>query len=714
MEAMLIVGDKAGVLPGSGQYLNRRVLERLNEPNVQHVLRTIPGVNVRDEEGFGLRPNIGLRGTPVNRSARITLMEDGVLTAPAPYADPAAYYFPTFTRMHGIEILKGSSQIRFGPNTIGGALNLLSTPIPAFFQGRAEVSAGNFLDRQRIWIGDSRTHVDFVFEGNRLASRGFKELDNGGPTGFERRDFLGKLRWHSREDASVQQSLTLKWLSSEEEAHETYLGLTFSDYQTNPRRRYALTQLDRLALRHDHLSMTHAITPVRGLSILSTIYRLTTFRDWARASSAGGRSLDQIIRDPVGQAAAYRMMTGQADGPVLYQSAARNYLSQGVQTQVQYFWERGNWSHRLQMGTRLHADASDRYATQSSYVMAAGKLLLTSEGLRGNRENQIRSGSGLGSWVSYDLIYRGLKVSPGLRHEAVVLDFDDYGTGDVNRLGTALRKARNSLSVILPGLGFHYTLPGGGHLLGGIHRGFSPPGMPVPGRLEQARAERSTNYELGIGLERSRWQGRFIVFRNDYANILGSDMLSGGGAGTGDQYNAGKARIQGLECSLSANLLPEEQSETSWRMPLILAYTVTDARFREAFRSAGGDFGFGQIMPGDRIPFLTPHLLTTSLGLEHSRMDLTLTGRYTGLTRVMPGQDELSLPSDAVGLGQINALPAFLLLDFSANFRLRERLRLGLLLQNLTNNMAVVANLPQGYRPNLPRNFQINLALTIQ
>mgnify|MGYP003324630840 CR=1 FL=1 len=70
-------------------------------------------------------------------------MEDGVLIAPAPYTSASAYYFPTTGRIHAVEVLKGPASITQGPATIGGAINMISTPIPEANYGSVTPELGS-------------------------------------------------------------------------------------------------------------------------------------------------------------------------------------------------------------------------------------------------------------------------------------------------------------------------------------------------------------------------------------------------------------------------------------------------------------------------------------------------------------------------------------------------------------------------------------------
>jgi len=704
-----IVGSKSYLIPGAGQFIGSKKLELLNQTNINNVLRIIPGVNIRDEEGFGLRPNIGLRGTPVNRSAKITLMEDGVLIAPAPYADPAAYYFPTFLRMQGVEVLKGSSQIKYGPYTVGGAVNLLSTSIPSSFKAFAQVSAGSFgTNQQRIWVGDSQKNFDYVFEVNRMASNGFKQLDNGGNTGFERRDVMAKLRWHTSANAKVPQSVQFKIVSLTEEGNETYLGLTYEDYQANPLRRYAATQKDLLDMQHNHISITHSITPFKNILVNTTAYYSTTFRDWGRVNTIGGQAVNNILGNPTLHQLPYQIMTGKANGNIEFQNAARTFYSKGVQSNAVFHFNSGSINHKVQVGIRLHADQADRYATRSVYAMNNGTMIQTSVGINGNQENQIRNAQSIASYISYDISYKGLKISPGLRFENIQFDFQNFGNTDNGRLGANLRSASNQMSILLPGIGFNYELNKGNHFFAGIHKGFSPPGMPsVTSTTGQAKVETAINYEMGYRYSNKGLQIQAAAFLNDYANILGSDNMSAGGLGTGDQFNAGNANIKGLELSVEYDVLYKENATI--KLPINIAYTFTHATFRETFQNGGGDWGTGLISRGDFIPFITPHLFTTSLGLEHKKFNSIITARYVGETRTRPGQTSTVVPENNVQYNAVNAIDGFLMIDWSANYKISKTFTGFSTINNITNNQGIVANLPNGYRPNMPLGFTIGL-----
>ncbi len=115
---------------GSVQFLDASVLEQQSYADINRVLRQVPGLNIVEEEGFGIRPSIGIRGSGTDRNAKIAVMEDGVPIAPAPYAAPGAYYFPRTPRMAAVEVSKGPAAIKYGPQTVAGSLGMFSTPIP--------------------------------------------------------------------------------------------------------------------------------------------------------------------------------------------------------------------------------------------------------------------------------------------------------------------------------------------------------------------------------------------------------------------------------------------------------------------------------------------------------------------------------------------------------------------------------------------------------
>ena len=155
VESVTIIGSKedARNLAGSGTVISEEDLIKIVDTDIHKILSAVPGLYFRTEDGYGLRPNISIRGTSIDRSAKVTLMEDGVLIAPAPYTSASAYYFPTSGRINSVEVLKGPSSISAGPSTIGGAINLISTPIPEMTSGKLVQEFGE--------NGMMRTHANY-------------------------------------------------------------------------------------------------------------------------------------------------------------------------------------------------------------------------------------------------------------------------------------------------------------------------------------------------------------------------------------------------------------------------------------------------------------------------------------------------------------------------------------------------------------------------
>src|SRR6056300_921182 len=306
IKANTILGNKfvAQNRTGASYFLSSEELGDFGYIDINRALKAVPGVNFYEEDGFGLRPNISLRGTSPQRSSKITLMEDGVLIAPAPYSSPAAYYFPSVLRMEAIEILKGSSQVQYGPFTTGGAINLVSTAIPDEFSAQLRTSLGSFNTGQVYTsVGQSSEQVGYVLEYLNMNSDGFKRLGDNDNTGFDIYDIMGKLRVNSKKEAKTPQSLELKYHFYDEQSNETYLGLSEADFASNPFSRYASSQLDQMNAEQRQFMLTHVIDFSNNLKVVTNAYSNKVTRNWYKLDdvifNGDKKSLASVLNDPI-------------------------------------------------------------------------------------------------------------------------------------------------------------------------------------------------------------------------------------------------------------------------------------------------------------------------------------------------------------------------------------------------------------------------------
>ncbi|NNF57840.1 MAG: TonB-dependent receptor [Rhodothermaceae bacterium] len=712
-------------LPGSAHYIGPEVLDRAAPTDVHRVLREVPGVNLQEEDGYGLRPNVGLRGTGTERSSKITLMEDGVLMAPAPYAAPAAYYFPTIGRMDGVEVRTGSSQIKYGPYTTGGALNLIAAGIPSRFEARADAligpngqrtvharTGGVWTDVQALgglgvgFVGE--VHTDNVDGFKTLQSTGGQLVDDYN-TGFDKTDFFGRLRLASPTAARVYQSLTLTASRTDELSNETYLGLTANDFAASPYLRYAGSQVDQMDADHTALRARHVAVFSDRLDLTTTVYRNTFRRNWYKLDKArdglvddptddgltdASVSIASVLSDPTTFADELALIRGEgaADGRLYVKANNRSYTSQGVQSVAGLRLGRADAGALLEVGLRVHGDEMDRFQWVDQYAMDAGAMTRTEAGTPGTDSNRLESARAVASFLQTEVRLGRWTVTPGLRYEHITLRREDFGKTDPERTGANLTTRENTVDVLIPGIGLLVHATDDLGIFAGVHRGFAPPDSHP-----ETQPESSVNVEAGLRYGTDVLGVQAVGFWNAYSNLLGSDLAASGGLGSTDQFNGGAVDVKGAELSVTADLAPALDL-AAWTLPVRLAYTFTDARFQSAFES---EFeGWGTVAEGDALPYLAPHQLAASVGVERGMWTLHLAGSYVAAMRSEAGQG--AIPDD-------QRIDARFVLDASTEFAVTPQVALFGRVHNLLDETYIVARRPAGLRPGLPRTLAVGL-----
>jgi Fe(3+) dicitrate transport protein len=712
LEQVTIVGDASDArqLAGAAQVVGPTDLERLQYSDIQRIIRHMPGVAVQVEDGFGLRPNLSIRGTASDRSARITLLEDNVLIAPAPYAAPAAYYFPTMGRMHQVEVLKGPAAITQGPYTVGGAINFVSTPIPDGSAGSLAMTAGQFAtSRLHAHYGQGGERFGWLAETHLWNSDGYQTIDlTDGDTGLDKDDWTLKFRVNSDAGADVYQQFDVKLQFAKERSDQTYLGLTDADFAADPYRRYAVSQLDNIDTDHDQLILRYTVAFSDSIEIEATAYSNEHSRAWFKteafdtdgsvdAQSFAGSGWASVIGavntgqslGGLGPAALEAILDGgdTAPGSVQVRNNARAYQSEGVQLGLKWALGSNAVRHSLEFGLRLHEDEEDRLQRNSTYHLEGGTLLLDDLGLLGNAGNRIVDAEATAFHV-YDRIAWGKFVlTPGIRYEDIELTQTRYEdrpaqTADpASRDPSNLRDIRtNSTDVWIPGIGLLYALNDSVSLFGGVHKGFSSPGAS-PG----VREEESTNLELGVRFSRGRTIGDVTAFRTDYDNLLGVCTVSSGvNCEVGDAFNGDAATIDGLEVSLSHDFA--ESGRLS--LPLTVSYTYMDGRFDSDI--ADTEF-FGDVSVGDPIPYLPEHALAITAGVEIGRYAAWLSGSHI---------DEVC---SVAACGPYQRTDDAFVIDAAVHYSVNDRTVVFAQVENLTGEDAIAGRQPYGARPGKDR-----------
>ena len=691
IESVSIIGTKADArkIAGSGTVISNEDLQKTIDTDIHKILSAVPGVFFRTEDGYGLRPNISIRGTSLDRSSKITIMEDGVLVAPAPYTSASAYYFPTTGRIHGVEVLKGPSAITQGPSTIGGALNLISTPIPTEGKGQFVQELGdNGMMRTHAVLGGDNGTFGAMVEVHEHSTDGFDSIANvGGDTGFDKSDLLAKFRY-----TSGNHEVTLKMLDLDESSDQTYVGLSQYSFQQNPRRRYGMTQYDQMNNDGEQQSITYKGS-FGNVDVIATSWSNDYHRDWFKVDKANNgkafgisNGINNVIDAANnGNADAQGILDGTRAVEVKLKHNNRFYGNEGIQFQLST--DIGN--HSVTFGYRDMEDYESRLQNYECFDQSAdGKnsaLSPCSTGWTGSN-NRLRETDATSYFVQDTITMDKLSLTLGYRSE----DYDKVENRWSDAKPTRTIKdakynnKKSSGDYSTTGFGATYDVSENLKLVAGFHQGMSP--------VFNGDAEEADNMELGFRYNKGRTAVEVIYFASDYANLVAEcKNSSGSDCDAGDTFSGGEVDVSGLEIDASWVV----QSNTV-NYPIAITYTSTDATFDNSFDS---DY-FGVVASGDDVPYIPSSVLAISAGF------ITESG-WSGYMRMADHGSSCS----TAACGAYENIEAYSYIDLSLRKRVNENLDVYGVLENVTDNEDIAARAPKnGARSQKPQTFKVGFS----
>lgn len=652
-----VIGSEENLLTlgGAGQILGKKELEDSHVFTVNEALRKVPGVHARDEEGFGLRPNIAMRGLNPTRSTKITLLEDGLPLAYAPYGDNASYYHPMVDRYERIEVLKGASSLLFGPQTVGGVVNHI-TPAPRqSFGGYVQGVVGN---------------RDY-FNGKVNVGGGGFTLDYGHKEGDGARDNMN----HKLDDLNIKygamlserHAITVRGNFYKEDSMLTYSGLTQAEFDRLGAR-YNPFKNDRFEAERVGLSATHDFLIDDKSTLTTSVYYSKFDRDWWRQAS-NSQDAQCAALNPSRLAG----VTINPDTCNSVQGRLRSYETWGIEPRLTVAHGLGEF----QAGVRAHFEEQNRIQINGTSPTARTGTVA---------ENNLRQTSAYSGFVANRFDIGQFSVTPIARYESIKAERTNRLTG---------QSGETSVHAFTPGVGATWNPMPTLTVFTSLHKGFAPPRVEDliggTGTVVDVDYEKSLNFEFGVRAQ--PLQGVSVqaaYFRNDYDNLIAVGSIAGGST----PLSQGKALFEGLELAANAEL----SNGVFGRM----AYTwLPTAEQTEAFRNVASGAIVG--VQGNRQAYAPEHTLTAAIGYGVGPFRGEIEAQYVG-SQYSDFANTLAPTAD----GQKGEIAAYTVWNTALNYRFDKALSAFVTGKNLFDKTYIVDR-TRGIQVGMPRLLQVGV-----
>lgn len=480
-------------IPGTVSLIDAVQIQESGAQNIGQIINRVPGINYLDEDGRGLKPNIGLRGLDPLRNRNLLVLMDGKFPVGMTYyGDPAAYYMTPVQSVERIEVIKGASPVLYGGYSVGGVVNMITKKGLYTPETKLDMSYGSFnsLNLQLSTSGNNGK-TNYMISGLKRTGDGFRDRSE-----FDINDFTINLGVNL--DSTSEISI---YLNAFGEDSETPGGLTQEQYDTDYTQ--SQHQYDHFYSKRFSTAISYKKTINRYHTISTSVYGNYFVRDWWIA---------------------YKNPTNQG--------YLRDIHAIGNVTDYNLTKDVMGMNNSLIVGIRVHSDRLDD-------INIAGETA------------DARTGTTTGNKINKSFIYEGyiydelsitknLTIAPGIRYSNIKYSREDY---------VLKRNDEMTIDAFVYSFGVIQKVAEHSRIYGTVSRGFQPPTLNSalnPGNIDAGvdlKAETSNNYEVGFRTEPYRWVSlNASVYRMDFDN----KVISEGGV----NKNGGGSYHRGVEAEL--------------------------------------------------------------------------------------------------------------------------------------------------------------------
>jgi len=621
--------------------------------NAREIFKTIPGLNIWENDNSGIQLNVGGRGLSPNRTSNFNTRQNGYDISADALGYPETYYTPPAQAIKNIQVLRGAASLQFGTQ-FGGVLNFILK------QG-AEDKRFHFVTENTY--GGFNFFSTFNSIGGTLAKG---KLNYYGFYQYKRGD-----GWRPNADFDVhngylqlEYKATKKFTIRAEQTIMQYVahqpgGLTDLEFEQNARASKRERNWFRVNWNISALTLDYKFSP-------STQLNMRNFLLVASRQSLG--NLQAINRPDYG--GARDLIKGY-------------YLNFGNETRLVHRYSLFKRISALVTGIRIYKGQTKQHqgysndgntGTWQDFELSEAPLGIL------RSDYQFPSFNFSAFAENHFALTEKLSVTPGIRFEYIHTEANGYyqnlvtvptSSGVDTLKNEAIPEYRsNSRIVFLTGIGASYKFTPNMELYGNFSQNYkginfndmriSNPNQEVDPELQD---EYGFNADLGF---RGSYKGLFnysltlfyLAYNRRIGNIQGSRPNPDNPALI-ELYtlrtNVGDARVLGGELFMEADLwkLISKKEDTPFSLKLFVNSSLLDGRYTNTVNSFAS---------GKQLEFVAPFILRTGLSFGYKAFKFSYQYSYTS-EHYSDATNADWVPNAVVGV-----IPAYGIMDVSASY----------------------------------------------